>query len=124
MDIRCNKITSKALKFISKLPFLSQLSISNNGISDEGVEFLKESKELVYLDITSNQITEKRGMVIGELLGLNNLYLSHNQITMPCVLKYFELSELKVLDVRFNSISNEEKEELKQRRKDPLQLFV
>ena len=44
---------------------------------------------------------------------------------MSCVVKYLkELEELKVLDVRFNDISGEEKEELKQMRKDPLQLFV
>ena len=34
LDIRCNKISSKALKYICKLPLLSQLSISNNGIND------------------------------------------------------------------------------------------
>ena len=81
-------------------------------------------KELVYLDITSNQIGEKGGLVIGELSGLCNLYLSHNKITMACVLKYLELKELKVLDVRFNEVLGEEKEELKQKRKEPLQLFV
>ena len=43
---------------------------------------------------------------------------------MTCVMKYLELKELKVLDVRFNEVSAEEKEELKQKRKDPLQLFV
>ena len=81
---------------------MSQLSISNNGIGDEGMEYLREMKELVYLDITSNQIGEKGGLDIGELSGLCNLYLSHNKITMACVLKYMELKELKVLDVRFN----------------------
>ena len=63
-------------------------------------------------------------MVIAQCKGLNNLYLSHNQINHACVVKFLGLEDLKVLDVRFNEIGGEEKEELKQMRKEPLQLFV
>lgn len=52
------------MKYISKLPHLNQLSISNNSIDDSNLNELKELPELSYLDITSNGITEQGGLVI------------------------------------------------------------
>jgi hypothetical protein len=73
LDLRCNRITSNALRPIA------QLSLSNNQIGDGQLE-------LRYLDITSNQITEAGGLQLGQfkqLKQLNNLYLLHNQTTLP-----------------------------------------
>ena len=110
LDIRCNNITSEALKSICQLTELTELSLSKNGITNDNVHLLKALSELRYLDITSNKITEQGGLAIADIKSLHNLYLSNNQVTAKCVWKFLELEELQVLDIRFNALNNEERD--------------
>ncbi len=63
-------------------------------------------------------------MVIGRLSNLNNLYLSHNKITVKCVWAYLQIEALKVLDVRFNLITQEEREMVKRGLRENIQMFL
>lgn len=63
-------------------------------------------------------------MVIAKLYNLNNLYLSHNKITVKCVWEYLKMENLKVLDVRFNLITQEERDIVKGTINEQIQLFL
>lgn len=49
---------------IGKLHSLSQLSLSNNALTDKAIKHLTNLKELKYLDITSNKISKEGGILL------------------------------------------------------------
>ena len=71
-----------------------------------------------------NKIGEKGGIVLAEMPQLQNLYLSHNSIPCSCVRKYLTLPQLQVLDVRFNELTNSEREAIRAGPPTSLQLFL
>lgn len=125
LDLRYNKLTSAACKFISQLTTVTQLSLSNNQLDDSATEEIKKMKQLKYLDLTSNMITGKSVEGLVELKELTHLYLSSNRLREEDMRGLMEgLGGLAVADFRFNGLKEEEKERLKGKKRENMQLFV
>lgn len=81
---------------------LTELSISKNSITDNGVAEVKVLVELTYLDLTTNLITDKGAETLLSLEKLTHLYLMANRVTEHIVPQIFKaMNSLEVLDVRF-----------------------
>jgi Leucine-rich repeat (LRR) protein len=112
------------MKYLAQLTSLTELSISKNNISDEGVKAITGLTQLVYLDLTTNLITDEGVPSLAKFNKLTHLYLMSNRVTQVGVPQLFEaLKNLEVLDIRFNINDNEVKDALKTSKPEKVQFF-
>lgn len=77
IDLRCTFITDEGVKYISNLKELKELSLRNhNNISKESLPFLNQLTDLVYLDISKTEITLDDLASLYNLQNLKELHIS------------------------------------------------
>ena len=96
-------ISDKSLKWIGELPNLTKLYLDYTSITDEGLSYLKDTKELRYLNLVGTGISEKGIQNLQYLPHLKSVYLYQSQVNpeslsslqkeMPKV--YFDLGGYK-----------------------------
>ncbi len=77
IDLECTYITDEGVKYISNLKELKELSLRNhNKITKESVPFLNQLTDLVYLDISKTEITLEDLASLSNLQNLKELHIS------------------------------------------------
>ena len=77
-------ITDQGLKSIVKMPSVNNvttLTLSNTRITDEGISYLKELKNLRYLHLTDTAITDVSVGYLSEIPRLGQVYVSGTRLT-------------------------------------------
>ncbi len=97
-------ISDKSLKWIGELPNLTKLYLDYTSITDEGLVYLKDTKELRYLNLVGTGISEKGIQYLQSLPHLKSIYLYQSEVNpenlialqkgMPKV--YFDLGGYKM----------------------------
>ena len=94
------RFPSDDLEVIASLPQLTDLTLSNCGIST--IAGLEKAQKLSYLDLSNNTIRNLEPL--SGLLSLKQITLNHNALTGLTALA--ALSNLEELDVSYNSLSS------------------
>jgi uncharacterized membrane protein len=110
------KISDKSLKWIGEIPNLSKLYLDHTLITDEGLSYLKNAKEIRYLNLVGTSVTEKGIQSLQFLPHLKSIYLYQSEVNaeslvnlqkgMPRV--YFDLGGYKI-DTLMKEQKTEEK---------------
>ena len=98
------------LEFLFELPQLKILKMDHsgveNGIEDEGLDYLRKLTCLTTLSIKNQSLTDRCARIICKFKNLQNLDLSQNQITNEAIRNLTSLSNLSVLSVRDTVLSD------------------
>ena len=100
LDLTGSSFPAEELKVLANLPNLTQLTLSNCGIST--IAALEGAEKLVYLDLSSNTIRNMEAL--SQIQTLKELYLQHNAVTNLDALS--SLINLEKLNIAFNSVSD------------------
>ena len=100
LDLSGSAFPAADLEILAKLPNLSNLTLSNCGIST--IAALEGAPKLTYLDLSSNTI---RNMdALSQMNTLKELHLQHNAVTGLEALS--SLTNLEMLNIAFNSVTD------------------
>ncbi|CAM4429874.1 MAG: hypothetical protein LEGION0398_MBIBDBAK_01332 [Legionellaceae bacterium] len=80
LDLKRNNLSSLSAKYISDLPYLKKLNLSQNSIRDEGIKYLTKNSfsNLENLDVSSTGITDEGAALLLEK-NYKSLYCSDNK---------------------------------------------
>lgn len=109
LNVSGTKISEKGLKFLTELRELKNLNLSECGhIRDEGIQLISQMNTLETLDLSScPNITDKSLELIGEMKSLKSFNIKHNQrFTEEGFKSIAHLSNLKFLNLSDTQITD------------------
>jgi hypothetical protein len=106
-SIWLRRVKDDDLRFLSRVPKLKELELSEAHITDAGLAHLRLLNELERLDLTAPQVTDEGLVHLRGLTNLRSLSLHQTQITGPGLKRLRPLTNLRLLDLHDSPVTDE-----------------